>query len=211
MSDETDKSKEKHITKIVSGEARIGSEKDETIGSKMKRAFLPSDMKTFGDYVMANIIIPEMKDVIHSILSSSVDAMFGETKRTSGSRIPGASYSYLSDYRTVNRTNYSKISSAAPKRIETRSIGEGGSEEQVRRFTFENKADAESVLELAEDIIDTYGVVSVSDIYEMAGLGECPYTLNRYGWTNVSMNSSITRIASGDYMLTLPKPRVITQ
>ena len=53
-----------------------------------------------------------------------------------------------------------------------------------------------------DELIETYGIVSVADLYELVGVdGE--YTDNDYGWTNIR-NADVVRTRDG-YLLSLPK------
>ena len=54
-----------------------------------------------------------------------------------------------------------------------------------------------------DELIDTYGIVSVPDIYDLVGISG-NYTDNKYGWTNLR-NAEPVRVGDG-YMLKLPKP-----
>lgn len=67
---------------------------------------------------------------------------------------------------------------------------------------FDTRGDAELVLDKMDEIIDSYGTVSLLDFYEMAGQ-ECPYTYRKYGWTNIS-SASVIRVRDG-YVVKLPK------
>ena len=53
------------------------------------------------------------------------------------------------------------------------------------------------------DIIDQYGIVSVADLYDLANLDHPPYTMNKYGWTNIA-GAKAMRVRDG-YALKLPR------
>ena len=53
-----------------------------------------------------------------------------------------------------------------------------------------------------QDIIETYGFVTVADLYDMVDLTP-PYTANKYGWTNLR-NADVVRIRDG-WIVKLPK------
>ena len=53
-----------------------------------------------------------------------------------------------------------------------------------------------------QDVIDSYGVVTVADMYDMAQLTQ-PYTSNKYGWMNIR-NAEVKRVSDG-YIIKLPK------
>jgi hypothetical protein len=51
-------------------------------------------------------------------------------------------------------------------------------------------------------LIDTYGIVSVADFYDLVGITG-NYTDNKYGWNNIH-SASIVRVREG-YMIKLPR------
>ena len=53
-----------------------------------------------------------------------------------------------------------------------------------------------------DEIIDTYGIVTIADFYDLAGVtGD--YTTNNYGWTNIR-NAEVVRVRDG-YIIKMPK------
>ena len=58
-------------------------------------------------------------------------------------------------------------------------------------------------LDAMNDIIDQYGIVSVADLYDLANLDHPPYTMNKYGWTNIA-GAKAMRVRDG-YALKLPR------
>lgn len=53
-----------------------------------------------------------------------------------------------------------------------------------------------------QDLIDTYGMVSVADLYDLVGINGS-YTDNKYGWTHLR-SADVQRVRDG-YLLKLPK------
>ena len=66
----------------------------------------------------------------------------------------------------------------------------------------DNRGEAEDVLSRMDELIDTYGVVSVADFYDLVGITG-NYTDNKYGWSDIR-NASVVRVREG-YMIKLPK------
>ena len=64
------------------------------------------------------------------------------------------------------------------------------------------RAEAEEVLDRMSEIIDTYGAVSVADLYDLVDVSGT-YTDNNYGWDNLR-NAEAVRVRDG-YILKLPK------
>lgn len=58
-----------------------------------------------------------------------------------------------------------------------------------------------------DDILDQYGIVSVSDLYEAADIDTNNYTLNKIGWTSIR-SADIIRVRDG-WMIKFPKPAPI--
>ena len=70
---------------------------------------------------------------------------------------------------------------------------------------FDSRGDAEAVLDTMNDIIDRYGTVSVADLYDLAQVPNDNFTMNRYGWTNIS-GAYAHRVRDG-YILKLPRTK----
>ena len=73
-------------------------------------------------------------------------------------------------------------------------------------IVFEHRNNALVALSNLEDIFDRYGVVSVGDLYDEAGI-KCDYTYSRFGWKNYDdiYNAKIVKVKGG-YMIDLPEP-----
>ena len=115
-------------------------------------------------------------------------ALFGETGR-SGARSITDKVSYR------NYTSYSNKQDTRP----TRRTSPGYSYDEI---VIENRGEAESVLNAMDDMMATYGIVSVADFYDLVGV-TCSYTDNKYGWTNIR-NAQIVRVRDG-YIIKMPK------
>lgn len=72
---------------------------------------------------------------------------------------------------------------------------------------FESKSDADQVLESMFDIIETYGIASMADLYELAGLKSRNFSDTRLGWTDLD-SAMVVRCRYG-YLLKLPRPVAI--
>ena len=75
---------------------------------------------------------------------------------------------------------------------------------EVREFILDNRGDAESVLDQIQDLMSEYGVVTVSDYYDLVGVSG-QFTDNYYGWTD--MNGMRTRAVRNGWLIELPSPR----
>ena len=182
----------KRVEKVVRGNVRT-KKKNEI--SKVKDAFISEDAGNVKNYVLMDVIIPTIKNTIVDIVTDSIRMIFlGESgrkrKSISGSKV---SYrSYYDDPRDSDRYN----------RPVTRAAGLN-----LDDIILETRADAELILDQMQNIIDEYGHVTVSDLYDMVDLS-APYTGNRYGWTRLGSADAV-RTRDGDYVLRLPRPTTI--
>lgn len=75
-------------------------------------------------------------------------------------------------------------------------------------LVYETRADAEKVLNGMSEIIDNYGFVTVTDLYDISGLPGAYYTDSIIGWKGSIKESTIKKIRDG-YIIDLPKPEVL--
>ena len=73
---------------------------------------------------------------------------------------------------------------------------------------FDNRGEAEDVLRMMDELIETYGNASIADFYDLVGITG-NYTDNKYGWTNIS-TAKVVRVSNGGYMIKFPITRALT-
>ena len=180
---------EKKIQKRVSKPAKT-KKKGEL--RKIAEEFIVDDVKNIKTYVIADVLIPTIKDTIWDILTNTLDMfLFNGTKdhRKRGKSSPKISYRDYYDSKNDRGRNY-----------------------EIRdRFDyddleFDSRGEADAVLTGMLETIDQYGVVSVADMYDMADV-TAPYTGNRYGWTSLR-NAEVVRVRNA-YIIKLPKAKPI--
>jgi hypothetical protein len=176
--------KEKRVQKVVNG--KVKTKKNE--GRKLASMFISEDAANVKSYIVLDVLIPAIKKAILDIVTDGADMILyggsGSNKRKTGNKI---SYrSYYDDKKDDRR--------------------DGGLRAKGRfdydDLVFDSRGECEAVREQMVDLIDTYGFVTVADMYDMAAL-PAPYTSNKYGWTNIRTAETV-RIKDG-YVLKLPK------
>ena len=178
---------EKHIEKVVEGKVKV-KKKGEL--HKLADVFISEDIKNVKSYVLNDVLVPTIKKAISDVVRDGIDMiLFGDT---SSSRKRGIGSNYVS-YRS-----YSDPRDDRRSRNDDRNRPSGLEDEIV----FESRGEAEAVRNEMMNTIDRYGLVTVSDLYDMSNL-EKPYTGNRFGWTNIR-NSEVVRVRDG-YIIKLPK------
>lgn len=175
----------KKVEKVVKGKVKT-KKKGEL--SKFKDMFISEDVSDVKSYIFMDVLIPAAKKAISDIVRDGIDMiLYGNTHRRSISS--GASYVSYRSYSDRDRRD---------DRHESRTRT-GYSYDDI---VLEDRGEAEEVLERMTELIDTYDVVSVADLYDLVGK-PCNYTDNKYGWTNLR-NAEPIRVRDG-YLLKLPK------
>lgn len=173
--------------KVIKGSAKIHQK---TTGEKLKETLFGEGVDNVGDYVIFDVIIPTLKEMVVNSVSDGINMLlFGETKR-------GRSSSRNSRSGYVQYESYS--------RNRDRDSGRRA-QFDFSDIEFETRADAIDVLDAIEDTISMYDVASVSDLYEFAGITPRP-TDNNYGWTSVN-TAEILMKRNGSYILSMPRPK----
>ena len=135
------------------------------------------------------MLIPTIKDAIADIITNGVNMMlFGETKRSSkasnSSRVSYRSYYDRKDDRRSATTSRARVGY------------------DFDDIVLDTRGEAEEVLDRLTEVLDTYTIATVADLYDLVGITGA-YTDNKYGWTNLR-NADVVRVRDG-YMLKLPK------
>ena len=174
----TEEKERKQLEKIVSGTVKTRKKNG---FSKFFGNFISEDTTSIKSYVVKDVVIPTIKKAI----SETVDmVLYGGSNK--------------------NRSNASRISYRSyydePRlRADTNSVRTGYTYDDI---ILESRGEAEQVLCQMNDLIDTYGVVSVADLFDLVGISG-NYTDNKYGWTNIR-NAEVKRVRDG-FMLDMPK------
>lgn len=175
----------KKVEKVVRGKVRT---KPKSGISKISEVFISEDAANVKSYIVMDVLVPAVKKAISDIVRDGIDMiLYGESRGRKSST--NSSYVSYRDYsRSDDRDRF--------RESRTRT---GYNHDDV---VLETRGEAEEVLSRMDELIDTYGVVSVADLYDLIGKS-CEYTDNKYGWTNIR-NAEPIRVRDG-YMLKLPK------
>ena len=176
---------EKRVVKPVATSAKT---KKKSEVKKLTDIFISEDASNVKSYIFMDVLVPAIKKAISDIVTDGIDMILygstgGSRRKSSSSKVSYSSY-YDRDRRDRRESRAS-----------------------TSRFNYDDivvdyRGEAEDMLERMEEIIDTYQIVSVADMYDLAGL-TAPHTANKYGWTNLR-NAKVVRTRDG-YVLDLPK------
>lgn len=177
----------KKVEKVVKGPVK--AKKNEM--RKLTDIFISEDVNNVKSYIFMDVLVPAIKKAISDVVRNGIDMiLYGDTGR-SENRSSASKVSYRNYYDngrdrrdTVNqrtRTGYS-----------------------YDDIVLDNRGEAEEVLSRMDELVETYGIVSVADLYDLVGITG-NYTDNKYGWTELTIKGArVERVRDG-YMIKLPK------
>ena len=175
----------KKVEKVVHGRVRT---KPKSGISKITDIFISEDAANVKSYIVMDVLVPAVKKAISDIVRDGIDMiLYGESR----GRKNGSASGYVS-YRDYSRSD------DRDRFRDSRSRSSYAHDDIV----LDSRGEAEEVLTRMDELIDTYGNVSVADLYDLVGKSS-EYTDNKYGWTNIR-NAEPIRVRDG-YMLKLPK------
>ena len=196
-------------TKIEQVELSGGVSRRKTpLGRRLAETFIGGDARTVGGYVVLEVLVPAARDMIADAFTQGIERMiYGEVKSTSrrsGLR-PSGSRGYVS-YNQMSQNGRSRSGLDEFSRREP-SI-RARANHDFNDIVIENRVDAEEVIRRLYDILETYEVATVADLYELVGITP-NYTDQKWGWTELP-GTGVTRIREG-YLLEIPRPQPVKE
>lgn len=173
---------DKKVEKVVKGKVKVKKK------SKFADLFISEDANNVKDYIFLDVLVPAIKKAISDIVTDGIDMILYGGSGNGRKRSSSGSISY---------TSYSRFSDRDRRDDRRSSIGY-----RFNDITFDNRREAQEVLERLDELIDNYGIASVADFYDLVGVSG-DYTDNRYGWTSLR-NAGIISVRDG-WMIKLPK------
>lgn len=178
---------DKKIQKVVRGSVKTRKKPGLT---KFTDVFISEDASNVKTYILTDVLVPAVKKLVSDIVRDGIDMILYGSTGGRGSSHSGSKVSYRNYYERGNDRHTSNSEPRAKTRFDYDDI------------IYDTRGDAESVLSLMRGALEQYKIVTVADMYDMAGLTE-PYTSNRYGWTNLR-TAEVQRVRDG-FVIKLPK------
>lgn len=177
----------KKVEKVVNGTVKA---KKKSGIHKAANAFLAEDVDSVTNYVWKDVLVPTIKDTFVKIVKTTIEMLvYGDEPSKHSTSASRVSYG-----------SYYNGSRSSERRSRTIPIFE------YDDIIFDSRGDAEEVLISMCDMIDEFDLVSVGDLYDLAGI-TAPYTANSYGWEDLR-NARAVRVQDG-WMLKLPKAKLL--
>lgn len=127
----------------------------------------------------------DIREGIKNKISRKIDkVLYGESDmRRNRSRV--SYYNYAHDNRKCNLEPYYHF---------------------IKDIIFDTRQEAYDTLDKMNEILVTYGYVTIADVYDIVGV-PCCYTDNKYGWTTIQ-NAEVVKGKDG-YFINMPKPQPV--
>lgn len=188
------------LEKVADGEHR-----KKGLGKKIKETFTGDDARNVGEYVLFDVVIPAAKAMISDAVTQGVErTLFGEVRRprTGGASSRGGAY-----------TSYNRMSTSRPAGSMGRAFESEGNDRGLSKrarathdfgeIVIGDRGKAEVILDRMGDTLEMYGLVTVSDFYDLAGITGS-YTDDKWGWYDLR-GARVLRDKAG-YLIDLPQP-----
>jgi hypothetical protein len=181
--------------------ARLKKKKRNTLFS-----FLFREGKDIVIYIWSEVFLPGVKEMIQSGLENGIDMAFNGTDDYSGY---GGKRNRSGGPRVISYNDYFNGSSRS-KRNKRRTRPKRAN--RLDGITFEFPGEARQVLNTMIEAQDEYGVVSISDFLEAAGLHETiePTDTVR-GWGENISRAKIRKTNDNDFVIDFPRPENISE
>ena len=191
---------EKKIESVVTGKV---VRRKKSPGKRFGELFVSGDSKTVGQYVILDVMLPALKDMIADGMSQGVERMlFGDSRpvgRRPGSRPMGSTG-------PSGHVSYNRFSSSTREEPRNRMSRQAKASHSFDEIVLSTRAEAEEVLNRLYDLIARYQVASVSDLYNLID-EPANFADEKWGWDDIE--GSQVRRTSGGYLLDLPRPKAI--
>lgn len=177
----------KKFDKVVKGKVTLKEQNDI---QKIANDFLAEDLKTVKDRIIADYLIPMLKNGLCSIFNSAISiALWGDDRSRSSSANSSRQRNSYDRYYQDGQNN--------------RPGTTGRPARTLQNLDFEVRCDAEDTLNEMYDALRQYKQVSVGDLWDMMGVSNESTDYN-YGWYN--LDGSYVKGIPGGYRLVLPRP-----
>lgn len=179
---------EKKLDKVITGVAKT---KKKSGASKFVDVFISEDVHNVKSYFLNDVVVPMLKKGIMGALDMILN---GGSVGYSDRRAAESKVSYRRYYDDPRDTKRASSGSSGRSRFDYDEI------------IFPTRVDAEAILRGMDEALAEYKVVTVADLYDMAGLSQ-PFTSNKFGWTSIQ-SAEVVRVRDGydyGYVIKLPK------
>lgn len=185
---------EKKLEKVAVDEVIL---REKSLGHKTKAIFFGGDFKEVIGYVTADVILPGLRQLMFNMIVEGSERMIlGASNKIAGKKHdPRPRVSYDNPMRRAVPDPRSSRLPDQPPHFRRRNRREASD------LVLTSREQAEEILGTLMEVVDKYGVASLADLYELAGLQSSPID-RKWGWTYLT-NADIRQVREG-WLLEIP-------
>jgi hypothetical protein len=195
---EQEQQAEKKVEQVVTNPVES---RKKPISKRILNIFVGGDSKSVVQYVLADVLVPQVKEMIVEATTQGFERMiYGEARP--GHRRPG-----ISRNGGGGPTNYNRYAVRGNNPLgragatDARPVSQQRSQ-GIDDILFATRVEADTVLDRLYDLLKEYENASVADLYSLVGWS-ASYTDQKWGWTDLH-GSQVHRVRDG-YVLDLPR------
>ena len=168
---------------------------------------MANTLRNIGNSLFDEIMVPAIRSTTSDFVTTFVNSLiFGDNREDrgrsggrSGHRSYNRQYRESSYGRQANRRRSTSRRDRAPRRVTE-------TYEQFEDVFFQDRQDAQLVLDRMKDLIDDFDVATVLDLYTMVG-SYSDVTHQRWGWTNLDRVRVVP--STEGHLIDFPEPRYL--
>jgi len=193
----TDALKTEHeIKPVVNGKV---AKRKQPVGKRLRESFGLEETRTVGDYLVWDVLVPAIKDTVADVVKKGIDVfLYGGSSSARRSSYSGRSHVSYEGYYSRNRER----DRMEIERNRWKYTPRPGSD--FDEFIFDDKRDADMVLNELCEQIEVFGWAKCSDFYSLVGETERNFTMQGYGWDALG-DARVERVREG-WIVSLPRP-----
>jgi hypothetical protein len=195
----TEKPAEKVVPRVVEGNV---TRRKKPLRKRVREMFLVDDEGSVMDFVLGEVLVPALKDMMTDAVSQGFERMIYGESRSSVRRNRSGSGAFG----TPARVAYNQYSSGQRRDDRPSMSRRARASHDFDQIILPSRGEAIKVIDSLNDMIRKYETVSVKEFYEMIG-EEFHYTDEKFGWTDLR-DAGVRRVSNG-YLLDLPKAEPI--
>lgn len=193
------------LNKIVSGSV---VPRKKPLGSKIRETFTGDDARTVGNFVLMDVILPSLRDLLYEIVMQSLGrSLYGNVGRKAVQRFangPGQINPGFISYNLMGQQQHSPAPGLRAMQPDgpNRPLGIVAGRE-FEEVVFSERGDADAVLTQLATVLNDYRVVTLSEYKELIGV---PFVHTDLKWGWFSLQGAGVKPIPGGYVLVLPRP-----
>jgi hypothetical protein len=166
------------------------------LGVRLKETFIGGDAQSVMGYVMAEVVVPAIKDTLSDVVTQAVERMlFGEVRSSARRPRAGGQGGY------VTYGSQSVVRQGQPTRPSLNPRARANHE--FDQIILPDRPTADQVVDRMYDLLSRYEQVTVSNLYELVGITP-DFTDNNWGWTSLE-GTGVRRVREG-FLIDIPRP-----